>query len=119
MGQIQLIRGDSKVLTVSVTRNNAPYDLTGHTLRFTAKYRYSDPDSQAVFQLTSAPGGGITVTNATGGQARIEIEPVHTASLPPVRTRLVYDLQLTDGGGGVYTVDIGELVVAPDVTITT
>lgn len=119
MAQIQLIRGDSKVLTVSVTRSGSPYDLSGHTLRFTAKYRYSDPDSEAVFQLSSSPGAGITVTNAAQGQARIEIAPVHTQNLPAVRTRLVYDLQLTDGGGGVYTVDIGEIIVLPDVTITT
>lgn len=115
--RIEMIRGDTKVLTITVTRDGQPYDLTGHTLWLTAKRTPTDADSAAVFQL-STTAGGITITNAAGGVARAEIAPTHTESLPAVVNRLVYDVQIADGTGGVYTVASGELVVRPDVTIT-
>lgn len=102
---------------VAVTQSGAAYNLTGATLRMTAKYNYTDSDAQAVFALTS--GTGITVTNAAAGLATVTISPSKTLTLPFNQVNLVYDIQVTDAGGNVWTVVDGILYVLPNVSILT
>lgn len=117
MTDFTITRGDTISLTVVVTASGAIYPLIGVQMWFTAKNSLNDPDSAAVFQKTV--GSGIVITGPTLGQATITILPADTAGLPSSKTLLVYDLQIEDSNGQVYTAASGNLIVVPDVTRST
>ena len=118
-----MVRGDTFIKAWYVSQNGSAYNLTGNSgIRFTAKWRPSDPDSAAVFSYTSAPN--VVVTSATGGLITTTISPAATRSLAGstspdsvVPIILVYDLQVTDSSSNVFTVAIGQLQVMPDISI--
>ena len=114
---ISMTRGDTFTFNLAVTQSGAAYNLTGASIRMTAKWNYTDADNAAVFSRTI--GSGITVTNAAGGLATVSIAPSNTSSLPATTTNLYYDIQVTDSGANIYTVAYGVLTVNPDVSITT
>lgn len=116
MSNIAIVRGDTAVLDVAITRSGSPVDLTGATLWFTAKRAKSDPDAVAVIAKSTA--SGITVTSASGGTATITIDPDDTSDLTSA-TALVFDVQLKESGGRITTVDSGTLRVTLDVTQAT
>jgi hypothetical protein len=109
-----MIRGDTVLFNIQITKNSVAFPLSGCELWFTGKYAYSDGDIAAVFQKTI--GDGITITSALAGQATMALSPADTDSLPDVKTLLLYDVQLKDANDLVYTVASGSLVVTPDVT---
>lgn len=109
-----MTRGDTVQFSVVVTLDDVAYDLTDCSLWFTAKYKYTDDDDDAVFQKTL--GDGITVTSAPQGLAAIVISPTDTDALSLIKTVLFWDLQLVDDSGNVYTIASGNLIVNPDVT---
>ena len=116
---LQLIRGDHRTLQVVVTdTDDQPLDLTGATLRWTAKRNLEVDDDEADIRKSTevGEGGGITVTNPAAGQAEVSLVPADTASLPPQPLRLLYDLQLTEPDGTVTTVASGTAQVRPDIT---
>ena len=115
---LQMKRGDTFVFTVTVAQAGAAYNLTGSTMRMTAKWNYTDADNQAVFTCTS-PSNGIVLTTPASGIATVTVAPSKTSSLPANPVFLYYDIQVTDGSGNVYTVVDGILTVNPDVSITT
>jgi len=112
-----ITRGDTVTLNVAATASGAYYPLIGAQVWFTAKYNYSDPDALAVFQKTI--GSGIAVTDPVKGLMTMVILPADTAGVASVKVILVYDIQIEDFSGNVYTVASGNLIVVPDVTITT
>jgi hypothetical protein len=112
-----MTRGDTVNLAAVVTQNGLPYPLTGCQMWFTAKNYYTDPDASAVFQHTI--GSGITIIDATKGWAQLVISPADTAPLPASKTLLVWDLEIVDSSGNVFTAASGSILVTPDVTITT
>lgn len=112
-----MTRGDSFPFNIAVTQAGAAFNLTGCSIRMTAKWNHADADSAAVF--TRTVGSGITVTNAGGGLATVIVAPANTLSLPANTVNLYYDIQVTDAGSNVYTVNSGKLTVSPDVSITT
>lgn len=118
LSNLQMNRGDTFTFTVTVTQAGAPFNLTGSSLRMTAKYQPTDPDGSAVFSCTS-PGGGITLTAPTQGIATVTVAPGKTSSLAGNRYDLFYDVQVTDASSNVYTVVQGILTVFPDISITT
>jgi len=119
-------RGDSLIFPVQVVKTTpggsmAPQDLTGWFLWCTIKRTVSDPDPLAVAQVTTAPssvpaGGSLALLVATAGQAQVSIPPIATRGFPDGRVRLVYDVQGKDGAGNIFTVEVGEIEVEPDVT---
>lgn len=111
-----MVRGDNVSLSGIATLSGEPYSLALCSLWFTAKYRYTDDDETAVFQKTI--GDGITVTNPTAGLFIVEIVPDDTEPVAKARTILVWDLQLMDGSGKIYTLNSGNLIINPDVTNT-
>lgn len=115
---ITIYRGDTVKLNMAVTSGGSFYDLTGSTIWFTAKNHFSDPDISAVFQK-STTGGGITITNAPNGLCQVTIDPADTSGEPPTKVMLVWDAQVKDAQGRIYTVASGNLIIVPDVTITT
>lgn len=114
---LSMTRGDTFAFNLAVTSAGAPFNLTGCSIRVTAKWDYANLDAAAVFTRTI--GSGVTVTNAAGGLATVVIAPSNTSTLPANPVNLYYDIQVTDGSSNVYTVNSGILTVSPDVSITT
>jgi hypothetical protein len=112
MADLTAVRGDTNEYDVTVTRDGSALDLTGATLKFTAKRSMDDSDLQAVFQKTI--GSGIVVTDEPGGLATLTVDPADTSSLPAPRS-FHYDLELTESDGRVTTVAIGQLRLSADV----
>jgi len=118
MRNIEMYRGDTPDIDVTVTKDGVAANLTGGTLRFTAKWKTQDVDVSAVFTRTS-PATGIVFTDAINGKARISFAASNTSGLPAHRVDLLYDLQFTDSGGKIFTVLAGMLIVKPDISVTT
>lgn len=114
MSERQMYRGDTFVFDVQVVKNNVPQDITGWTMWFTAKYSYPDQDSQAAVQQST--GDGIAYTFPLAGKAEITVAPIKTRGFPDGPVTLVYDVQVKDLLGSIFTVDAGTLLVIPDVT---
>lgn len=112
---LKMVRSDTYAFEIAVILNGAAVDLTGGTLTMTAKWDVVDLDANAVF-VRSTGNGGIAVTNAVGGLATVTIASTNTTALPAHTVNLVYDIQLVNTLGSIYTVLNGILTVVPDVT---
>lgn len=113
-----MVRGDTYQFDIAVTNNGTAVDLTGMTIRFTAKRNVRDADVSAVIALSTATTG-ISVLSATAGTARITIPSSATTGLAAHKVELPYDIQLVDSSSNVFTVTRGVLTIVPDVTVTT
>lgn len=118
-----LTRGDDKVYTITVLgADGLAADLTGCTVRWTAKRKRSDSQSAAVIAKSTAVGEGIALASpqsgATKGKAYLTFVPADTASLTILASTLVlcYDVQVTTGAGLVNTTMQGDFTVTADVT---
>ena len=111
-------RGDTPVWEITVTEGGASFNLTGYTIRMTAKRSIDDSDADAVFQLDTTTGT-IVITNAAGGLAEAQPERASTSSLTTDLT-VYWDVQIAkDGSPDVtYTVDNGTLQIVRDITRT-
>jgi hypothetical protein len=109
-----MTRMDNVSLSGTATLSGSPYDLGGCSLWFTAKKKYTDADSAAIFQKSI--GAGITVTSSTQGLFVVAIATTDTEAVDKVKTILVWDLQLRDSSSKTYTMASGNLIINPDVT---
>lgn len=118
MSDLRVKRGDSIVLAVGpvLKADGTVQDITGHTLRFTAKDRLDDLDAAAIITGSTADGR-ITITDGPGGLARVAIPAAVTSGFTTDRA-LHWDIQISDPGGVVKTLDFGKLLVTRDVTRT-
>lgn len=114
---LSMTRGDTFSFTLTVTQSGAVYNLTGCSIRMTAKYDPADVDASKVFVRTI--GSGITVASPATGIAVVALAAASTSSLPAVPVPLFYDIQVTDGSSNIFTVVSGTLTVLPDISITT
>lgn len=115
MSNFQITRGDTRKLDATVTegKGGPAVNLTGVTLRFTA--RTSPEEATAV--ITKVTGTGIAHTDVAAGKARITIDPADTTGLPNTGDHtLHYDLQITTAAGEVYTLIRGLLFITQEVT---
>lgn len=118
MTRLEGKRGDTNIYTGTVKDTaNAAVNLSGCTLRFTAKLNVTDTDAAST-TIKKYTGSGITHVNDAAGTYRITIAASDTSSLTAT-TLYHWDLQLTDGSSQVFTVDSGTLTVVADVGITT
>lgn len=108
-------RGDSERYLLTLTEDGAPLNLTGAEIWMTAKRDVGALDADAVFQ--KSVGAGITITNAVGGLATVDLVPADTSDLPAATTWLVYDVQVKLADGRILTPLTGALAVEPDVTL--
>lgn len=120
----EMYRGDTLIFPVQVVQVPAgaapgslpvPQNVSGWTFWCTGKRHYSDPDSRAVWQVTT-DGGGIAIVNAAAGMAQIVIPASATLNFPDADDVVVYDVQARDLNGDVFTVERGTVTVHPDVT---
>lgn len=118
MTDLRVTRGDTITLAVGpvLKGDGTVQDITGHSLRFTAKVRKDDADVAAPIAGSTA-GGQITITDGPGGLAVVAIPAAQTDGFLTDRT-LHWDLQIADPGGTVKTLDSGKLIVTRDVTRT-
>lgn len=121
MTRLDMKRGDTLDLLVGPVKDGAGVvqDLTGSTLRFTAKDRLDDLDGAAVIS-GSTTGGEITILDQSGplrGYASVRIPSSATSGFTARRT-LHWDVQISQPGGVVKTLDGGLLFVELDVTRT-
>ena len=111
---LEMMRGDTKVFDVTITDEaGAAVNLTGSTVKFTAKNRVGDAQGVAVIALTT--GDGVELTDAANGVARVTIAPDDTSGFTSKKT-LEYDVQVAETGGRVSTPVRGTLTVEMDVT---
>lgn len=114
-----MFRGDSLVFEVQILQSDgcSPQNITGWAVWFTAKDSYGIPDSQAQIRLGNVlPLTGITITSAPEGKLQVVVPPSATLNFPDTPAKLFYDVQVRDGAGKVFTVELGTLTVRPDVT---
>lgn len=106
-------RGNTVPITVVITVDGAPYDLTGCTLFFTGKTDLSQADDDALFEKET--GNGITHINIPEGRAKIVLPAAETYDAPIDET-IYCDIQLKTADGEIYTVASGKLTFLEDVT---
>lgn len=122
---LTILRGDTNVLTVTVTALGSSGLSQYGAIAFTAKRDKSDSDASAFISL-SAPSNGVVITTngnaTTDGVLTITIPAASTATLPAYDVLLSYDVQLIDTTTTphtVHTVAQGTLTVTADVTQAT
>ncbi len=109
-------RGDTYTLDLTVTLDALPLDLTGATIKLTAKRSIADSDADAAFQVEG------TLLDAAAGLAQVVIPATATndrTAYPDDGTTLVYDLELTEQGGRRTTLEVGTFQILADVSRTT
>jgi hypothetical protein len=111
----EMWRGDTEVFDAAIMVGGSPVNITGCTLRFTAKRSLQDADADAVFQLVTPTE--IVITNGPGGLCEINVASLDTSGLL-VPTLCYCDLQLVDTLGNVSTTATGTLMIKIDVTRT-
>jgi hypothetical protein len=116
ISDIEAIRGDGETYLLTMTEDDEPLNLTDADMWMTAKRHIRDADADAIFQKTV--GDGITITNAEGGLATVELVPADTSELASRTVRLVYDVQVKLASGRIVTPLKGRLTVEPDVTVS-
>jgi hypothetical protein len=116
MTDLRVKRGDTISLAVGPVRaaDGSVQNITGHTLRFTAKAKLSDADGAALVAGSTADGR-IVITNGLAGLALVSIPASVTDGFTADRV-LHWDIQDTDPGGAKKTLDSGKLIVERDVT---
>jgi hypothetical protein len=103
-------KGDTfNEVAFEVKKNGTAIDLTGATIRMQLRKQYSD--ASAVLSLTSVGSAGITITNATSGQFKINAQIIDIEVF-----NYVYDIQFTLVSGEVKTYVKGGFNVTPEVT---
>jgi len=103
-------KGDTfNQVVFEVKRNNTAIDLTGATIKMQLRKQYSD--TSAALSLTSVASAGITITNASNGNFKINQQIIDIEVF-----NYVYDIQFTLSNGEVKTYIKGGFNVVPEVT---
>jgi len=116
---IEIVAGDSTVITFTVTQGGSTVDISGASFWFHAKNSLNDLDANAV--ITKTTGSGIAfITDGTDGLGKVTLAQSDTESLVSFihRVDLEYDIRMKDAASNVTTVTKGLLLVLPRVTRT-
>lgn len=111
----EMWRGDTEIFDAAITVASVAVDITGCSLKFTAKRSLQDLDADAVFQLVTPTE--IVITNGPGGLCTINVASLDT-SAENQAIRCYCDLQLVDTFGNVSTTATGTLLIKLDTTET-
>lgn len=105
--------GDKYVFTLTLQNDDgSAYDLTGKTIKFTAKYSMSDAEVDAIVQAT----GVIVTPPGTDGVVTVTI--LSTAVPGPELIRGYYDLQVATDASDPETFIWGDIEFLPNITQT-
>lgn len=110
---LRMMSGDTFKFDVTITEgpNGPPVNITNGVLDFAAA-DMGGAEAVLIAKSSSGIDGGISITDYSGGVARVTIDPEDTADFD-TPTTLRWDMQLTIAGE-VYTVSRGTLAVTPD-----
>lgn len=116
---LKMVRANDYSFQIQVILNGNPVNCTGGFLRFSAKWRAQDSDADEVFAIES-PGSGIVWIDQTIGTATLTIarDLTNISAVPFHKIDLLYDLQLTNVAGSVFTVMYGTLTIIPNISQT-
>lgn len=116
---LKMIRANDYAFNIQVVLNGNPVNLTGGTLRMSAKWKPTDPDNAEIFSVSS-PDSGIAFLNASNGTATVTVASALTniSAIPFHRVDPVYDIQFTNAAGQRYTVMYGTLTILPNISQT-
>jgi len=109
---ISVIRGDDNYIRVEVLDVATPIDISGDKVTFTIKQNRTDVDASAVYQRTD-------VLSKTADSV-VGIHRIQIPNTLPVG-KYFYDIQwvrTVSGNGGVVTLEISEITVSQDITIS-
>lgn len=112
------VRGDTVIYDLTLSRTGASAGwMTGGTVVFMAKLKAGDADADAIFSKSTSAGGIVWVDQAAvTPTATVTILPADYADLVPGKAKtLVYEIEITDGGGRRETVQKGTLPILADV----
>lgn len=105
--------GDKYVFEFELQNSDeSAYDLTGKTVRFTAKYVVGDEEASAIVQKT----GVITNPPGTDGLVTVTLDPTDVAG--PELIRGQYDLQVATDATDPETFIYGDIEFLPNITET-
>ena len=102
-------RGDSRILQLTVLKDEKPVPITGCKLVFTAVC-----GSPAASLHGTTDDGSVIITNGPGGVAIFPIQPALTSGFPNIRIPMTFTWVLTDLTDVVTTVETGRLTIAPN-----
>jgi hypothetical protein len=100
----EMVAGDSKNVVVTTPGS----DWTGATAKWVLKKSVSDT-SNLVFKSTG--DGGVSISNPTGGEITIKLDPVDTINLKG--SSFYHEAEVTDAQGNVSTVMVGNVRIYP------
>ena len=120
---LSMTRGDERILRGRLTdiQTKATVDLTGATIWFSVKRRFSEPGS-FITKSTIPAIGGINVPFPPDGKFFVSFANIDTAGsgAPNARTtELVFDVQLKVANGPIQTVAKGKFIIEGEVTMLT
>jgi|SRR6188474_2448697 len=119
MARLFLVAGDTFRHTATVKKKNGDlYNLAGCSVWWTVKSSLSIPDDDAEVFAYWKDGGDfsmITVEDPPTGKVTVRIPSVITSTLSSIP--YLYNLQVVDLVGDVFTVDEGTLTVRGQVTV--
>lgn len=100
--------GDSLKITVDVEETNGdPVDLTGASATYLIKENMSDPDTDALVELTTS-SGDISIVDATAGRLEVHIPTGETSGMTGQKHHRV---RITDDSGNRSTVLTGTITI--------
>lgn len=108
--QFKHIKGDTfDEVAFQLNIDNVAANLTGAVIKMQLRKKYCDVTP--ALSLTSVASAGITITNAVGGQFKINQQIIDIEVY-----NYVYDIQITFSSGVVKTYIQGGFNVEPEVT---
>lgn len=110
---LEMTRGDTRVIEVVATRDGSPINLTSGKAWMSA--RRSSNSNVYIFQKHS-DSGGVVLTSPASGIFHITLQPTDTSTLPNESVGLSYDVQIKESDGKISTIVTGTLTVTPDIT---
>ncbi len=103
---ISIIAGETVAISLVVSTNGAPINLTGYSLEM--QIQFPTP------LLLDTDNGGITITNAAQGQTQVNISAEDSAAL--AQGSFAYDLWMKSGSGVNTPLLKGTFKVAPNIS---
>lgn len=107
---ITIIKGDSIILELEITKDYDIVDLTGYTAFLTVKSTVADPDSEAIF---SKPIYNHPNQDLENGIIHFKLLPSDTSVLQ--NKKYFYDISVTSPAGDKFTLRRGDLYVLSDI----
>jgi len=95
--ELSLVRGDTAILTFTITDGTSPINITGYTFRLMLR---TAPDAASAISFTCV------VTNGPSGIMTATLSSANSANLVK-DTAYYYDVEITDGSSNVTTIISG------------